>query len=301
MRPLSNRPMRAGGDISGFTNIPLLRTCKQTGVEGSKVLYGENNFVFDIEGYHTWKAFENEPERIPGIPDQDGNLPTEEQISLAINQIFDRSLRHPRFIWYDPLIHFLTKIGRDNAALLKRIKVKGIFRTTEANELGFCEIFPIYTLVLNQACTNLRKITLHLGSEKQFLWQNLQGETGKTDEELIDDTMKALIEGLPDLQQLVLGDYEIPCTDDGQPVWDAPSLKPSVDEWGSLRKWAKIVDNRSGISTLGKSENSETVENVEGNGEGSTIYQHRMINHHRGAIFSYYRDQIPRHCRYGSC
>jgi hypothetical protein len=221
--------------------------------------------VFDVEGCHTWKALDEEPERIPGIPDEHGNLPTKQQISRAIEQIFDRNLRHPRFIWYDPLIHFLTKIGRYNAALLKCIKIKGVFRTSQSNIIGFCEVFPIYTLVLKQACTKLRKITLHMGSERQFLGHNLEGETGKADEKLIDDTMKALVEGLPDLQQLVLGDYEIPRSYDGQPIWDAPSLKPTVDKWGPLQKWAKIVNDRSQIqiAPLGKLEKSKSIGTVD--------------------------------------
>ncbi len=38
--------------------------------------------------------------------------------------------------------------------------------------------------------------------------------------------MKLLIQGLPNLTELVLGGYEIRTTNDGEPTWEIPHLQP---------------------------------------------------------------------------
>jgi hypothetical protein len=81
----------------------------------------------------------------------------------------------------------------------------------------------------------LRKITLHLGFEGHFTWYDDEEAALKEEKKLREQAMKLLVEGLAGLQQLVLGDYEVPQTDDDKPVWECPPLEPLVDEWDSLR------------------------------------------------------------------
>jgi hypothetical protein len=138
--------------------------------------------------------------------------------------------------------------------LLRKIKFNGIFKTgglaNQFGMLGFLELLPIYTTILNHACPNLKKLTLHLGTEGQYVNFRFDGDTAKTDEELIGDVMKTLVEGLPGLQRLVLGDYEVSRDVDGEPIWNVVSLTPVEDEWAPLRLWTKVVDDRARVTQL---------------------------------------------------
>jgi hypothetical protein len=205
--------------LSGFINIRLMRGNKQTHKEAVELLYGgkKNTFVFNTEDLQAQSVLNDEPDCIPGLPriDQDGNrqFPSDSEISDAIQKLFTRTIHHPHFIWHDHLTHFLTRIGPTNAKLLRKIKFNGIFKTgglaNQFGMLGFLELLPIYTTILNHACPNLKKLTLHLGTEGQYVNPRFDGDTAKTDEELIEDVIKTLVEGLPGLQRLVFGDYEV--------------------------------------------------------------------------------------------
>ncbi|KAN0093777.1 hypothetical protein V8E51_016961 [Hyaloscypha variabilis] len=277
--------------IAGFINISLLRSCKKIRDEGAEILYGDNNFVFNVENRHEHETLKEEPARIPGIAQLGGNLQTSEQVEEAIEQIFDRKLRHPPFIWFDPLIHFLTMIGKRNAGLLKSIKLKGVFRPFFRDYLGFRELFPIYSLVLNQACANLRKIALELGSERSFAWSKIDHESGQTNEEFKNDAMKLLIQGLPNLTELVLGGYEIRTTNDGEPIWDIPYLEPSYDRWGPLQSWAKTVEARSEPSMLEQCQDHQADQDRDDTEEVSATSNDEEEAPLPGTILGYY---IPR-------
>lgn len=184
-----------------------MRGNKQTHKEAVEFLYGRNTLVFDTEDLHAQSVLNDEPDCIPGLPriDQDGNrqFPSGSETSDAIQKLFSRTIHHPRFIWHDHFIHFLTRIGPTNVNFLRKIKFNGIFKTggvaNQSGILGFLELLSIYTTILNHACRNLKQLTLHLGTEGQYVDSRVDGETAKTDGELIDDVMKTLVEGLPGL------------------------------------------------------------------------------------------------------
>lgn len=111
-------------------------------------------------------------------------------------------------------------------------------------------MLPILTPVLKHACHNLRSITLHMGySETPVMmgYQNwidprdpfpltenddVPGDQGKTTEQKIYDAVGALVEALPGLQELQLGDYK---------QAEIPHHDLQREE---ARKWMKIVKER---------------------------------------------------------
>lgn len=173
---------------------------------------------------------------LPGSPDEYGNLPTEQQTSLLIEQLFNKQMNHPHFIWFDRLIHTLNRIGPLNCELLRTIKIKGAFGVeTSWTSPTLCDLLPIYTKILSRAC-NIQKIILELSEKRGEELHNLGLDPDEDIQDRIDtridNAIMTLVEGLPDLQQLQLGDYDIPKDGDGIPIYDAPGKKPKIDEWG---------------------------------------------------------------------
>lgn len=113
----------------GLTGLKFLRSCSQVAREGPEILYGENKFVFNTAGVHSKYSLSEMPYRIPGIPNVEVLHPSTQQIMLSVNKIFDTACYHPKFIKYDPLIDFLRRIGKKNAAFLKNVKLEGSFKT----------------------------------------------------------------------------------------------------------------------------------------------------------------------------
>jgi hypothetical protein len=144
-----------------------------------------------------------------------------------------------------------------NISPLKNIKTRGEFPTSASivcGPLSLCTILPINTPSIGRAYTNLRKITLDKvecdqGQSREGS-QSPHRDNKKLAAEEINNTILKLIEGIPGLRQLQLGDYEIPFTDDGRPAYDASDQKPEVDEWDSFRRWETIVEERAGASLL---------------------------------------------------
>ena len=73
---------------------------------------------------------------------------------------------------------------------------------------------------------------------------NFLFEGPPTNKEVIGRTIQMLAEGIPRLQQLRLGDQDIPRTEDGRPAYNAPSKKPQNDGWCTYRHWEKVVEER---------------------------------------------------------
>jgi len=169
--------------VSGLFGIKLMRTCTQIREETAEFVYGRNKFSFDTVDRHSDDVFDNEPENIPGFPHPGGDPQTVEQLSRCLEQLFDRQVHHNRFIWYDHFLHFLTRIGPFNASKLKNVKFRGVFKTLNedgyprGSSVCFLNLLPIYTVVLDKVCTDLRKVTLELGEESTSLIPPHSGRT----------------------------------------------------------------------------------------------------------------------------
>ena len=113
--------------ITGLLGINLLQTCKQFEEEASRVLYGENEFLFDSRGHypfthhrgvHDHDALANSRRLIPGLVDENGVAPTADQVRRAICGMFHKAdhVFQPAFLKRNPMTNFFHKIGRKTAS-----------------------------------------------------------------------------------------------------------------------------------------------------------------------------------------
>ncbi|PVH77441.1 hypothetical protein DL98DRAFT_364239, partial [Cadophora sp. DSE1049] len=234
--------------IAHIQGIALMGTCKQILSECRAVFYGENAFVFDTRGQdpyphhrgvHAHDAFERAPHQIPGLPRDDGTI-NQRNTDRALTHIFDKNARHQPFMSRDPLVKFFRQIGPENACAITKVIIEGFFRTAEENErcryqrpIGFGRILPIHATILKNVCPNFRKLTLHQGHNNSLWDDDLDGAMGLTDEERVDRTVGQLVNMLPSLQELQLGNYHF-----------VPNGETIVEQWGRSLRWEGIVRAR---------------------------------------------------------
>ncbi|KAF4631158.1 hypothetical protein G7Y89_g6973 [Cudoniella acicularis] len=235
---------------TGIWGVDMLCTSKQFAKECEEVLYGENTFVFDTRGnapfthhhdIHDHDAFNKLPNHIPGLHYKDGTPVSYYQEKSAIDKMFDKSdgAFHYKFIYRDPLTKFCHTIDRENTALLRQVQIEGNFRTAENHwaykhscPIGFARLLPIRNTVLKHCCPNLREVILVNGSNNELFGDDLESRSGKIYEERVDDTVKNLVNALPNLKKLQLGSlYRIPVDDENT-------------DWGKALRWEKIVKDR---------------------------------------------------------
>ncbi|CAG8980942.1 hypothetical protein HYALB_00003801 [Hymenoscyphus albidus] len=111
-----------------------LRTCKRFYQEGCPILYGKNTFGFGMASSHSWEAT---PQILPGgnrlhhpNPHKPGPEEWHAEIKEAIVQV---EQRRPVFmlsgwVYYDPFIRFLHKIGPRNAPSLRHLRFNGTIK-----------------------------------------------------------------------------------------------------------------------------------------------------------------------------
>jgi hypothetical protein len=130
----------------------LLRTCKTFLGIGSKILYGQNKFNFEIKVikgvgapptfYGRPRGEENGEGKVEHRPSPFKPRPSNwwEEISERISQIKrqDDITSIKGWIYYDLFLRFLYKIGPRNAALLQNLKFSGIVRLHSCNEVWSC-------------------------------------------------------------------------------------------------------------------------------------------------------------------
>lgn len=245
---------RAEVNTTCIQGTSLLRTCKQVNKEASRILYGENTFVFDTRGHqpfthefgvHPHDAFGTYPADIPGLPNKNGSPRTHSQISYAMHKLFDRyanpPVKHPAFIYRDPLTNFLGRIGTKNASYIASVKIEGIFKTVERRPkqlgpapIGFSGLLThVYPTVLSRACPNLTNLTLHQGIGANFWYDDPKGHSGKTDDEKIHEVVAGLVDALKALETLHLVAYKSP-----------PKAENWDKMWGSSIKFVGQVRAR---------------------------------------------------------
>jgi hypothetical protein len=242
--------------VEGLWGSSLMRTCKKINTEVAEMLYGMNQYIFDTR-YSTPMAsplheddirgFDLSRVHIPGLPDQYGRIRGREQLLESLQRMFDMDAFQPSLMWENPFTNFLRRIGPYNASLLTRIKFEGHFKVgrtgtfeTDPRPLGFAQLLPVYQTILYNICGNLQELTLHTGGDKNRHYfrqinsdnPDIKGPPNTTNEQKVYNAVRLLVQGLPGLKKLQLGDYE--------------SLEdPEVDvEWGTSRIWMERVAAR---------------------------------------------------------
>lgn len=225
--------------VHALRGLALLRVNKQFNDECGEVLYGENLFSFNANA--RVKEFTHHPKWIPGLSHKDGTPQTPGQTEYALNRLFAPGSFKPMFVARDPLLSFLTRIGRVNASRMKRIMISGQFMTEDADirpvnpadtTPGFGRILHAQITVLSLACPALKELTLHRreDNDPDSRWEG-DYEAALTDSQHLDLVLADLVERLPSLRTLQLGGPEL-------------LQEEFVEGWGTAVKWMKVVDER---------------------------------------------------------
>jgi hypothetical protein len=236
---------RAVVSTIGIQGINVLRTCRQIYKEASNVLYGSNTFVFDTRyqypfthhrGVHDHDKFDKTPQWIPGLAHANGTPQTRRQIEKGIDRMFDEDMPKRKFIYCDPLTKFFLTIGRANASKITEVKIEGHFKTAENHwqyrenrPIGFACLLSIHTAVFTNVCSDLKELALHQGTNDQLWDDDLDGTSGLTDEQHIGQVVGAVVNGLPTLKKLHLGNYHF-----------TPSKQVEA-QWGRSRRWMVLL------------------------------------------------------------
>lgn len=158
-----------------------------------------------------------------------------------MDTLFNKNAYIPQFFLRDPLTKFMRQIGKSNASHITKVVIEGYFKTAKSNSdnddgrpLGIGRFLPILTTVLQNACPELREITLHQGDSSNCdLWDDdLNRQLGLTDEERVDSIVGNVVNALPSLQKLQLGNWIM--------VPDAKLIRA----WGHAYRWEKVVEDR---------------------------------------------------------
>ncbi|KAI9647632.1 hypothetical protein NHQ30_004017 [Ciborinia camelliae] len=229
----------------GWDSVNIMQTCQQIEHECALILYGENSYAFHIN-YIEFQELKEMPLDIPGLISDNGVAISNGQLRGAIEKLFCWKCRHPKFFCKDPLIRFMRIIGPRNSSFLRDIKIDGYFRVSyhpvddqDNKHVGFRELLPIYTAILRGVCTDFRKLTIHNKDEqphyKNSFWDVSFGDPQlESAEDLVDEIVRGVVEGLPTLRELQLGDYiKVPGRE-----------YKYADTWGKSLRWMSFVERR---------------------------------------------------------
>jgi hypothetical protein len=250
--------------VSCFGHVALLRICRQIHREAARVLYGENTFVFDIRGRpnpresrFVWQTagclhdLRHEMDWTHWIQ----KVHSHESLSDAIDRLLRTDIYQPADIRCDPLRLFLGEIGRRHASFITKIKIEGHFQTftswkTGLKVLDFALVLPVYTEILREVCQNIQTLTLHTGHKWAAFVDTVHGKAAHTlyphshenwnqmDEERVYETVRRVVERLPMLKHLRLGDFKTPRI-------------PACDiGWGKSHHWTEVVEARTEMRKL---------------------------------------------------
>lgn len=259
--------------VEKFQSLDIMRACKAASMEVREVFYSENIFVFDtrarasITGYRHKdlkpSALSWQRSCVPGLPNDNEKPMTEHRLSTTMRGMFDKKRYQPTYMFEDALMHFFNIVGPINASMVTKVKIEGHYKVTEGAwdglPTGLPRLLPMYTIILKRVCTNLRSLALHMGTdtrpvymgpgtverrpidnwdEVKFYNNDLEHEepfdqsTGSQDEK-IDAMVKRVVEALPSLLELKLGDYK------------SRNLPEKDVRWGRSVQWIDVVDNRA--------------------------------------------------------
>ncbi|CZR54620.1 uncharacterized protein PAC_04504 [Phialocephala subalpina] len=256
--------------------LGILRANKQALEECSQILYGENTFAFitgssrpfDGQHVHEYDELSHFPDYIPGHPNSKNGRPQSQvKISNNLDRMFYKIIGEdgkpkgafrPKLVARDPMLTFFWRIGRMNTSLLTKIQIEGCMKTLHKPDpddeldnvtvhvkgLGFGRMLPFFTTILKNTCPHLRVLTLHMEDDKwnmiQYLWDDDQyGNTGKTDDERIDEVVEKVVSSLESLEVLNLGGHKSFEKPKDQEDW------VYEDQWGRSARWMEIVKKRA--------------------------------------------------------
>lgn len=218
----------------GPDSVKILQTCQQIEHECALILYGENSYSFRIYESHRHELRADTPGFINSDGVKNGKL------RHAIEMMFCWKCPQPQFFEYDPLIRFMRLIGPRNSSFLRDIKILGRFKTAvdpnrvlkfHAPSHTLEELLPVYTDIIGEVCTNIQKLTIHELLQVSHHPRFWKPTLDMSDEDRIDGIVKRVVEGLPKLQELQLGDYvTVP--------------HQSEDVWGKSLRWMVFVNER---------------------------------------------------------
>ncbi|KUJ10939.1 uncharacterized protein LY89DRAFT_759926 [Mollisia scopiformis] len=231
----------------------------------------ENTFVFNTrgnspfthhQGVHVHDVFSKNRALVPGLPFPDGRPVSQRQIQTAIEKMFDKDKYQPLFVARDPLAKFFNIIGRENASKIRKIVIEGFFKTAEENERykferpnGLGQILPIHTTILRNVCIDLQQLTIFLGEDDELWNDDLEKQSGLTDEDRIDKIIAGVVHGLSNLQQLRLENRTRLRGVEGQPhaynkqKEDVAAIKAKKDERMELDQY---IWKEEGFSKRGR-------------------------------------------------
>ncbi|CAG8974876.1 hypothetical protein HYALB_00000491 [Hymenoscyphus albidus] len=248
--------------VNNLEGINLLATCKQINEKGSRVLYSENLFVFnivqniyeekDICEFAITDDLSSLADIVPGIS-RHGYRPIPFQESAAMKQLFTkktRSIQQQDYVRQDVFLSFLNIIGMKNASFLKKLKIEDKFFPIEIDHrpqtytVGIDDRLRTYTTILNRLECDIQSLTLDIykGFKICALWElSILEDPDFTRRALPQEALMMLdyvvgnvVQQLPTLQHLQLGAY-------GSKF----KLPQQFDEWGCVVRWMRFVRQRS--------------------------------------------------------
>jgi hypothetical protein len=121
----------------------ILRTCKELYEQSRSALYHENLFVFSSQ-LHELDAFDS----LLGWLKNDKIELTAAETSTALDTIFDQNAQIGLSRLGELFVEFLRYIGRENAKLLDKIQIDGVFLPSNTHSsrkrLDFSDTLPIH-------------------------------------------------------------------------------------------------------------------------------------------------------------
>ncbi|KAJ8070909.1 hypothetical protein OCU04_001268 [Sclerotinia nivalis] len=145
-----------------------------------------------------------------------------------------------------------------NASNITNVVLQGHFhprRNKTWEMLSFEQILPIQTVILNDVCKKLNKVTLHDDDRGRNrhpdidVKRSIEKKRAIDGSDIIDRAVQKLVEGLPMMQELQLGDYhyvpDLCGYDVGVPGSRIDVATQPDDEWRSSLQWMNRVAKRA--------------------------------------------------------
>ena len=200
-----------------------LRACKTFNAVGSELLYGKNEFHFEMVNTSFYASppslLHPEQERKwrpdPCKPTSNKNR----RIKQGIKKIQESvKITHlPGWIYYDHFLRFLWTIGPTNASMIKSLQFDGMVKLHRCSEDycyvdgcrdGLIQSLGIYIPFIIALCPNLERITIYAQEDTDFKShpQYLRGEGPMNRDEALGPFLEENMRKIPGLKNLEVFD-----------------------------------------------------------------------------------------------
>jgi len=166
------------------------------------------------------------------VSTQQPSASDEQRAAIAVKLMFDD---RPESLRGTPMTTFLGRIGQRNASAIRRVRLEGLPRKGEVLHDGsrhppsFSSILQTYALILKNACVNLRELTLDFEERIYGRGALKLLAIGAQRRKIDESAVEKLVETLPGLRKLQLGQYRWPSSD---------------GDWSNELKLIAVVDKR---------------------------------------------------------